>query len=73
MFANTLDVNGAAKVYILGRRMDKLQEVASAAVWNSPHTLFSNTHKLHRRRTNPSSQFNATSHPTNLSQQQQSK
>lgn len=38
MFANTLDVNGAAKVYILGRRMDKLQEVASAAVCSPPST-----------------------------------
>jgi hypothetical protein len=46
MFANTLDVNGAAKVYILGRRMDKLQEVASAAVWNSIQTPFSDTHKM---------------------------
>lgn len=32
MFANALDVNGASKVYILGRRMEKLQEVAAAAV-----------------------------------------
>jgi NADP-dependent 3-hydroxy acid dehydrogenase YdfG len=32
MFAKALDVNGAAKVYILGRRLDKLEEVASAAV-----------------------------------------
>ncbi|KAF2681418.1 NAD(P)-binding protein [Lentithecium fluviatile CBS 122367] len=31
MFANTLDINGAANVYVLGRRMEKLQEVASAA------------------------------------------
>ncbi|KAF2251962.1 NAD(P)-binding protein [Trematosphaeria pertusa] len=31
MFANALDVNGASKVYILGRRMEKLQEVAAAA------------------------------------------
>ncbi|KAF2646391.1 NAD(P)-binding protein [Massarina eburnea CBS 473.64] len=31
MFAETLDVNGAAKVYILGRRKDKLDGVASAA------------------------------------------
>lgn len=32
MFANALDINGAEKVYILGRRKDKLQEVAAAAV-----------------------------------------
>lgn len=32
MFAKALDVNGAAKVYILGRRLDKLEEVAAAAV-----------------------------------------
>jgi hypothetical protein len=32
MFAKALDVNGAAKVYILGRRLDKLDEVAAAAV-----------------------------------------
>lgn len=32
MFANTLDINGAARVYILGRRFEKLQEVASNAV-----------------------------------------
>jgi NAD(P)-dependent dehydrogenase (short-subunit alcohol dehydrogenase family) len=31
MFAKALDVNGAAKVYILGRRLEKLKEVASAA------------------------------------------
>lgn len=32
MMARALDVNGAAKVYIIGRRMDKLKEVSSAAV-----------------------------------------
>lgn len=32
MFAKALDVNGASKVYILGRRLDKLEEVAVAAV-----------------------------------------
>jgi hypothetical protein len=32
MFAKALDINGAAKVYILGRRLEKLQEVAAAAV-----------------------------------------
>lgn len=32
MMAKALDVNLAAKVYIVGRRLDKLQEVASAAV-----------------------------------------
>lgn len=32
MMADALDQNGAAKVYILGRRFDKLQEVAKAAV-----------------------------------------
>ncbi|KAH7139053.1 hypothetical protein B0J11DRAFT_588693 [Dendryphion nanum] len=31
MFAKALDTNGADKVYILGRRLDKLQEVASVA------------------------------------------
>lgn len=31
MFAKALDVNGAAKVYVLGRRLEKLQEVASVA------------------------------------------
>ncbi|OAA57411.1 short chain dehydrogenase reductase [Niveomyces insectorum RCEF 264] len=31
MMAHALDVNGAAKVFILGRRLDKLQEVASSA------------------------------------------
>jgi short-subunit dehydrogenase involved in D-alanine esterification of teichoic acids len=41
MFANTLDANGAAKVYILGRRMDKLKEVASAAVCTSSSTTIS--------------------------------
>jgi NADP-dependent 3-hydroxy acid dehydrogenase YdfG len=32
MMAKALDANGAAKVYVLGRRMDKLQEVAKLAV-----------------------------------------
>lgn len=32
MMADALDQNGAAKVYILGRRLDKLEEVAKAAV-----------------------------------------
>ena len=32
MMANALDVNGAAKVYIVGRRLEKLQEVATGAV-----------------------------------------
>ncbi|KAF2489785.1 3-oxoacyl-reductase [Lophium mytilinum] len=31
MFARALDINGAAKVYIIGRRLDKLQEVAQSA------------------------------------------
>ncbi|KAF2468937.1 NAD(P)-binding protein [Lindgomyces ingoldianus] len=31
MFAKALDVNGAAKVYIVGRRLEKLQEVAATA------------------------------------------
>lgn len=33
--AHALDQNGAAKVYILGRRLDKLQEVAKEAVYCS--------------------------------------
>lgn len=32
MMANALDVNGAKKVFILGRRLEKLREVASQAV-----------------------------------------
>lgn len=32
MMANALDINGAKKVFILGRRLEKLQEVASQAV-----------------------------------------
>lgn len=32
MMAKALDANGAAKVYILGRRLDKLQEVAKQGV-----------------------------------------
>ena len=32
MMASALDINGAAKVYILGRRLEKLEEVASKAV-----------------------------------------
>jgi hypothetical protein len=37
-FAEALDINGAKKVFILGRRLDKLEEVASAAVghWGKP-------------------------------------
>ncbi|KAF2111441.1 hypothetical protein BDV96DRAFT_582163 [Lophiotrema nucula] len=31
MFAKALDVNGAAKVYILGRRLENLQEIANTA------------------------------------------
>jgi NADP-dependent 3-hydroxy acid dehydrogenase YdfG len=36
MMAKALDANGAAKVYILGRRMDKLEEVAKQAVTTLP-------------------------------------
>jgi hypothetical protein len=32
MMAKALDINYAAKVYIVGRRIEKLKEVASAAV-----------------------------------------
>lgn len=32
MMSNALDLNGAKKVFILGRRLEKLQEVASQAV-----------------------------------------
>jgi NADP-dependent 3-hydroxy acid dehydrogenase YdfG len=32
MMAKALDENGAAKVYILGRRLEKLQEGAKGAV-----------------------------------------
>ncbi|ORY15285.1 hypothetical protein BCR34DRAFT_622931 [Clohesyomyces aquaticus] len=32
MFAKALDVNGAAKVYIIGRRLEKLEEVVSSAL-----------------------------------------
>ena len=32
MMAKALAVNGAAKVYVLGRRLDKLQEVANSGV-----------------------------------------
>lgn len=32
MIANALDVNGASKVFILGRRLEKLQAVAANAV-----------------------------------------
>jgi hypothetical protein len=32
MMANALDVNGAAKVFILGRREASLKKVAAAAV-----------------------------------------
>ena len=34
MMAKALDANLAAKVYIVGRRLDKLREVASMAVFN---------------------------------------
>lgn len=34
VMAHALDVNGAAKVFILGRRESKLKEVASKAVSN---------------------------------------
>jgi NADP-dependent 3-hydroxy acid dehydrogenase YdfG len=34
VMAHALDVNGAAKVFILGRRESKLKEVASKAVCN---------------------------------------
>lgn len=30
--ANALDINGAFKVYIIGRRFEKLQDVAANAV-----------------------------------------
>ena len=36
MFAKALDVNGAGKVYVLGRRLEMLQQVASSAVRISP-------------------------------------
>ena len=32
MMAKALDANGAAKVYIVGRRIEKLQQVAQQAV-----------------------------------------
>lgn len=32
MMAKALDKNGAGKVFIMGRRLDKLQEVAGQAV-----------------------------------------
>jgi NADP-dependent 3-hydroxy acid dehydrogenase YdfG len=35
VMAHALDVNGAAKVFILGRRESKLKEVASKAVCNN--------------------------------------
>ncbi len=35
VMAHALDVNGAAKVFILGRREAKLKEVASKAVGNN--------------------------------------
>ncbi|KAH6673043.1 hypothetical protein B0J14DRAFT_592247 [Halenospora varia] len=35
MMAKALDANGAAKVYIIGRRLEKLQEVAALAMNNS--------------------------------------
>jgi NADP-dependent 3-hydroxy acid dehydrogenase YdfG len=42
VMAHALDVNGAAKVFILGRRESKLMEVASKAVCNQSR-LFSLT------------------------------
>jgi hypothetical protein len=39
MFATALDINDAAKVYIIGRRLDNLEEVAVSAVRN-PHRQF---------------------------------
>lgn len=36
MMAHALDVNGASKVYILGRRQASLEKVASEAVNSSP-------------------------------------
>lgn len=44
VMAHALDVNGAAKVFILGRRESKLQEVAAKAVRNDydvPSLIFS--------------------------------
>ncbi|KAF2808979.1 3-oxoacyl-reductase [Mytilinidion resinicola] len=35
MFSRALDINGAAKVYIIGRRLEKLQEVAQSATNNN--------------------------------------
>ncbi len=32
MMAKSLDANGASKVFILGRRLEKLQEVAALSV-----------------------------------------
>jgi len=43
MFAKALDINGAAKAYILGRRLEKLQEVAASAVC---HILLFLLHQL---------------------------
>jgi hypothetical protein len=42
MMAKALDINGAKKVYIIGRRLEKLQEVAAVAVGSPPlpHTRF---------------------------------
>jgi NADP-dependent 3-hydroxy acid dehydrogenase YdfG len=33
MMAKALSSNGAAKVYILGRRLEKLQETAKVCFW----------------------------------------
>lgn len=46
MMADALDQNGAAKVYILGRRLEKLQEVAKEAVSNSLAIQLSPQNKL---------------------------
>jgi hypothetical protein len=42
MMANALDVNGAAKVFILGRREASLKKVAAAAVrvFSLPSTVY---------------------------------
>lgn len=61
--ANALDVNGAAKVYIVGRRLEKLQEVASAAVRNHKINAYLNVLACQTNKTsltNPLSHFVAT-------------
>lgn len=45
MMAHSLDVNGAKKVFILGRRKDKLEAVATAAV-STPLTSQAKDEKL---------------------------